>query len=382
MKNIEATTVADILVNKWCCQFGIPENILTDGGTQYRSKLLDLIYEYLDINPLKTTARHPECNGQSERTVQTIKAMIRAHIDNDQENWDINLDKFSFAYNTATHSTTKQMPFELMFCRKPRIPIDILIPIIDQAQRDPIIIQTSENNDDLGEVSILEDIDEQETNKNIPKQALDYLIETKRRMEDHFQQVVHNRDQRMKQEKQYHDRRIKKKAYEVGEFVLCDHPKLKKGHSRGIAHKYYGPFEIVKKNPNNIDYYIREVGKKRPKVYQIHHNRLKKYFIYENIQNKLTRESESDKEIDKSSFNHHHPLSKINKSSIKSNKTISKKKKQKIVEETPSTEENSDLSELSNGDSDQQPNSSPKNKKKELLEKQSTRMVKLNLNQM
>ena len=43
--------------------FGIPESLLSDGGTQYRSKLLESGYEYLDIHGLKTTAFHPECNG-------------------------------------------------------------------------------------------------------------------------------------------------------------------------------------------------------------------------------------------------------------------------------------------------------------------------------
>ena len=69
--------------------FGIPETLLSDGGTQYRSILLEAVYEYLDINGLKTTPFHPQCNGQSEKTVQTTKAMIRAHVDENQENWDI-----------------------------------------------------------------------------------------------------------------------------------------------------------------------------------------------------------------------------------------------------------------------------------------------------
>jgi hypothetical protein len=84
--------------------FGIPESLLSDGGTQYRSKLLESVYEYLDIQGLKTTAFHPECNGQSERTVQTTKQMIKSHIEHDQDNWDLILD--TFANNTSTHEST------------------------------------------------------------------------------------------------------------------------------------------------------------------------------------------------------------------------------------------------------------------------------------
>jgi hypothetical protein len=82
----------------------------------------------LDIQGLKTTAFHPECNGQSERTVQTTKHMIKIHIEDDQDNWDLILDKIAFAYNTSTHESTKQTPFEVQFGRRPKIPIDILLP--------------------------------------------------------------------------------------------------------------------------------------------------------------------------------------------------------------------------------------------------------------
>jgi hypothetical protein len=63
LKRIQAEDVAQILIDKWMMTFGIPESLLSDGGTQYRSKLLESGYEYLDIHGLKTTAFHPECNG-------------------------------------------------------------------------------------------------------------------------------------------------------------------------------------------------------------------------------------------------------------------------------------------------------------------------------
>ena len=65
--------------------------------------------------------------------------MIRAYVDNDQETWDLHLDKYTFAYNTSVHSTTKQTPFEMIFGRKPRIPIDIMLPQIDMMTRDIIL---------------------------------------------------------------------------------------------------------------------------------------------------------------------------------------------------------------------------------------------------
>ena len=87
--NIKAEDIALVLVDKRIMIFWIPETRLPDGGTQYRIILLEAVYEYLDINGLKTFSFHPQCNGQSEKTVRTAKAMIRTHVDDKQEDGDL-----------------------------------------------------------------------------------------------------------------------------------------------------------------------------------------------------------------------------------------------------------------------------------------------------
>ena len=55
--DITAETVADKIVNEWCCKFGIPDSILADGGTEYQSKLLDLVYTYkASLNDSRTSS--------------------------------------------------------------------------------------------------------------------------------------------------------------------------------------------------------------------------------------------------------------------------------------------------------------------------------------
>jgi hypothetical protein len=118
MKRLQAEDVSQVLVDNWMMTFGIPESILSDGGTKYWSKLLEEVYEYLDINGLRTTPFNPQCYGQSERTVEKAKKMIRAFIDLDQSNWDLILSRIAFAYNTAVHQTTKQTEFEGQYGKK------------------------------------------------------------------------------------------------------------------------------------------------------------------------------------------------------------------------------------------------------------------------
>lgn len=66
--------------------------------------------------------------------------------------------------------------------------------------------------------------------------------------------------------------------YNIGEWVLCNHPHIKKGLSRGLAPRYHRPYIIVGKYANKCDYLIRPHNQPRAKVKQIHQNNLKLYF--------------------------------------------------------------------------------------------------------
>ena len=268
---------------------------MSDGGTQYQSKLLDLVYTYLDIQSLRTTPGHPPCNGQSEVTVKTTKGMIRAYIDEDQEKWDLNLEKYAYAYNSSVHTSIRQTPFEMMFCRKPKIPIDLILPNTEVHDREPILKEFQVSDENLGTVTVLADHPDL-PRPIIPALAEKYLKELQDRMEDSHRKAAQNRDLAMDKSKLYHDRNIKKFSYEVGEYVLVDHPHLKKGLSRGIAHKYYGPFIIKKRRDNEVDYYIQRAGKKRGRIYQIHQNRLKAYRMHSDLERQIKEESSSEED--------------------------------------------------------------------------------------
>ena len=139
------------------------------------------------------------------------------------------------------YESTRQTPFEMMFGRKPKIPIDIVLPNTEKHDREPILKEFNIIDDALGEITVLED--HSDLPKTIvPEMAKNYLINLRDRLEDSFRKAAKNRNIAMESSKMYYDRKIKKFSYEVVDFVLVDHPHLKKDLSRVIAHKYYGPF--------------------------------------------------------------------------------------------------------------------------------------------
>ncbi|GKB88219.1 putative reverse transcriptase domain-containing protein [Tanacetum coccineum] len=67
-----------------------------------------------------STTYHPETDGQSERTIQTLKYMLRACVIDFGKGWDKHLPLVEFSYNNSYHASIKAAPFEALYGRKCR----------------------------------------------------------------------------------------------------------------------------------------------------------------------------------------------------------------------------------------------------------------------
>ncbi|GKE29956.1 putative reverse transcriptase domain-containing protein, partial [Tanacetum coccineum] len=70
-----------------------------------------------------STAYHPQTDGQSERTIQTLEDMLRACIIHFGKSWDNHLPLVEFSYNNGYHSSLKSSPFEALYGQKCRSPV-------------------------------------------------------------------------------------------------------------------------------------------------------------------------------------------------------------------------------------------------------------------
>nr|GFA64770.1 putative reverse transcriptase domain-containing protein [Tanacetum cinerariifolium] len=70
-----------------------------------------------------STAYHPETDGQSERTIQTLEDMLRACAIDFGKGWVNHLPLVEFLYNNSYHASIKAAPFEALYGRKCRSPI-------------------------------------------------------------------------------------------------------------------------------------------------------------------------------------------------------------------------------------------------------------------
>ena len=66
---------------------------------------------------------HPQTDGQSERTIQTLEDMLRGCAINFQGSWSKYLPLVEFAYNNNYQATISMAPYEALYGRKCRSPI-------------------------------------------------------------------------------------------------------------------------------------------------------------------------------------------------------------------------------------------------------------------
>ena len=125
MHSIDAEHVAEELV-KLFARVGVPSEILTDQGSNFVSQLLAEVYHLLHIKPIRTTPYHPQTDGLVERFNQTLKAMLRRTAREEGKDWDKLLPYLLFAYREVPQSSTGFSPFELLYGRPVRGPLDVL----------------------------------------------------------------------------------------------------------------------------------------------------------------------------------------------------------------------------------------------------------------
>ncbi|XP_035540235.1 uncharacterized protein LOC118344217 [Juglans regia] len=70
-----------------------------------------------------SSAYHPQTDGQSERTIQTLEDMLRACVLDFKGSWENHLSLIEFAYNNSFQATIQMAPYEALYGRKCRSPL-------------------------------------------------------------------------------------------------------------------------------------------------------------------------------------------------------------------------------------------------------------------
>ncbi|KAL2237105.1 UNVERIFIED_CONTAM: Transposon Tf2-11 polyprotein, partial [Sesamum indicum] len=158
-----------------------------------------------------STAFHPQTDGQSKRTIQTLEDMMRACVIEFRGNWDDHLPLMEFAYNNSFHSSIRMAPYEALYGRKCRSPICWDIEGLRQLEGPELVQET---------------VDKIKTVKKCLKAAQD-------------------------RQESYVDKHRREMEYEVGEKVFLKVSPwrgiLRFGKQGKLSPRYIGPYEILER---------------------------------------------------------------------------------------------------------------------------------------
>ncbi|GJR85423.1 hypothetical protein Tco_0209434 [Tanacetum coccineum] len=105
------------------CRHGVPISIISDRDSKFASRFWRSLQGALGTQLDMSTAYHPQTDGQSERTIQTLEDMLRACVIDFGGSWDRHLPLVEFSYNNSYHASIKAAPFEALYGRKCRSPV-------------------------------------------------------------------------------------------------------------------------------------------------------------------------------------------------------------------------------------------------------------------
>ncbi|GJR77794.1 putative reverse transcriptase domain-containing protein [Tanacetum coccineum] len=102
---------------------GIPVSIICDRDPRFASNFWRSLQKALGTSLDMSTAYHPQTYRQSERTIQTLKDMLRACVIDFGNGWVKHLPLVEFSYNNSYHASIKAAPFEALYGRKCHSPV-------------------------------------------------------------------------------------------------------------------------------------------------------------------------------------------------------------------------------------------------------------------
>ena len=236
LKKVDNVSVLEAMMEIFSV-YGIPDELLTDQGSVFTSKLTILMCKTFGITKLRTSPYHPQSDGALERWHACLKVMVKKSGGKLSE-WDKQLKYVLFAYRDTPHCVTGFSPFSLMFGRDVRGPLHFL-----------------KNSWLEGEVDVCS--------------VGDWLASVKAKMWE-MSEIVSDREVKAKASmKSHYDRSASVKTFKEGDMVLMKKP-IKVGK---LKCSWSGPFEI-ERCVSPVTYALKLPGRSN-KATVIHCNLLK-----------------------------------------------------------------------------------------------------------
>jgi hypothetical protein len=202
-------TYAELYITRILSLHGVPKTIVSDREPQFVSKFWEELHKSLGTKLLHSSACHPQTSGQTERVNQILEVMLQACVLVFPQKWDDCLPLVEFSYNNSYQESIKMAPFEALYGRRCRTPL----------------------------------------NWSEPGERWFFRHDMVKETEEKVQRIIHNLKEAQARQKSYADKRRKPLYFQVEDYVYLKVSPMK-GVSRfrvkgKLAPRYIGHFPVL-----------------------------------------------------------------------------------------------------------------------------------------
>ena len=119
-----ARQYAQLYLDRIISNHGIPKTIISDRGAQFIARFWEQFHAALGTQLIRSSAYHPQTDGQTKRINQILEDMLRACVLSYSKKWDECLPLAKFSYNNSYQESIKMVPFEVLYGRRCRTPLN------------------------------------------------------------------------------------------------------------------------------------------------------------------------------------------------------------------------------------------------------------------
>ncbi|WVZ70369.1 hypothetical protein U9M48_019043 [Paspalum notatum var. saurae] len=206
-----AKTYAELYIARIVSLHGVPLTITSDRGSLFVSRFWEQLQHALGTKLIRTSAYHPQTSGQVERVNQILEDMLRACAMTYSTKWDECLPLAEFAYNNSYQKSLEMVPFEALYGKRCRTPL----------------------------------------NWSEPGERVTFGPDLVTQAEAQVKMIHNNLRRAQSRQKSYSDKRRRPLVFEEGDHMYLRVSPMKGVHRFGVkgklAPRYVGPFKIIER---------------------------------------------------------------------------------------------------------------------------------------
>jgi hypothetical protein len=204
-------TYAELYIARILSLHGVPKTIVSDRGPQFVSKFWEEFHKSLGTKLLHSSSYHLQTSGQTKRLNLILEDMLRACVLEFSQKWDDCLPLAEFLYNNSYQESIKMAPFEALYGRRCRTPL----------------------------------------NWSEPGERCFFRPDMVKETEEKVQRIIHNLKEAQARQKSYADKRRQPLHFQVEDYVYLKVSPMKGVSCFGVkgklAPRYIGPFPILER---------------------------------------------------------------------------------------------------------------------------------------